>query len=276
MLLEENPFSGNNSVRFTSPEFVKYEALEKIVQKNGGANLQEFVIKTAKDVLELIVNSESLVIEKGSLKQEVVLPLIEREYVNPLRVKPCFNESDNMGETYQHEIDLSQVEFNALLSLKPIYQKAAAGINFNEAPIDEAVGVDIQEIFEIGLDYLGELVKMSLEGYNSIRILDAKRKATTKALSVEGILRNIRTGRERELQQEYDLKKAVAEIEIALKDGLEKLKVHTGTSYDMKVMLDKRRMKEDIGWQIKKLPTYYGKCPDMLSPEERIRKEKDI
>ncbi len=275
MLLEENPFSGNNSVRFTSPEFVKYEALEKIVQKNGGANLQEFVIKTAKDVLELIVNSESLVIEKGSLKQEVVLPLIEREYVNPLRVKPCFNESDNMGETYQYEIDLSQVEFNALLSLKSLYQKAESGKAFNEAPFN-ADEVGIQEIFEIGLNYLGELVKMSLEGYNSIRILDAKRKATTKALSVEGILRNIRTGRERELQQEYDLKKAVAEMEIALKDGLEKLKVHTGTSYDMKVMLDKRRMKEDIGWQIKKLPTYYGKCPDMLSPEERIRKEKDI
>lgn len=287
MIIEENQYSGNNCVKFTTPEFKKYEGLETIVKRNGGNRLPELIIKTASDILEIVVGGEYLLAERGSFKNEVHLPLIEREYVRQLKFKPFLKEDDSDGETYQEEVDLTDSEFDSLLSLKLMYQKAILSREkFKGAVLEETPNEDtIQEIFEIGLNYLSGLVKLSLQGYTSIRILDQKRKPTSKALNSEGVLINVRTERERALQYEFEVKKAIIDMEIALKTGLENLPIYNKINPDTRVMLDKREMREKTLAQIKKLPTYFGKCADMLSIEERNqratasakeRKEKDI
>ena len=222
-----------------------------------------------------------MVIEIGSQKSEVVLPIVSREYVNPKKFNPFFRNKDSDGETHQEEVDLNESRYSTLISLKDLYHKAITKrfgeVSFGEVPDD----AEIEEIFEIGLNYLGGLVKLCLDGCTSIQILDKNRAPTKKALNVEGVLVNVRTEREKSLHQHYEERKAYEDMEKALSSGLDKLKVYHGNSTDMKLIVEKRKMREDISRDLKTFKTYCKRCPDMMSPEERKRKqnnrkEKDI
>ncbi len=281
MRLEENPYQGNNNVSFTTSEFEKFKSLEELVQRNNG-RLTEIIIKTAKDVLELIVNSESLVVEKNNIKYEIVLPqsLTNRDYVNPIKIEPLLKEEDSYGP-HLHEVDLEQSEFDALVSLKELYNKALSK-KFKDAVVNEDF-MDIDLIFEIGLNYINGLVKISQEGYKTIEIVDKNRVKTSKVLNAEEVLVKVKTEKERYLDYEAGLKQAIDIMRQTLSGDINNIEVYRNSdSADMKLVIErqkKRKAIEEMKFftykEIQRLPLFWKECPDN-NIEKRKQKEKGI
>ena len=235
MWLEEKVFTGNNTVHFNSIEFGRYKKLEELLI-GSQMDLNQTISQTADDILNLIIDSEYLLIETpDGEKREVKLPFVQRTYQNPI----FFESFDHYQDAYygaDFDVDLPDKAFSSFINLKPKYFRAASN-NFEALTLRGAD--ELSEIFEIGFIYLNGIVTLAEKTPFSFKVLNKEREPTKRALGANAFLPGVIAREEAKREAEARIQEGI--IGIIGCGTLEKLPIYLGkVGYEEKG-IDKRK-----------------------------------
>jgi hypothetical protein len=207
MWLEEKLFNGNNSMHFTSKEFKRYKELEEILLACK-LNINETIVQTADEILDLVICSDYLLIEKPCERdREVKLPLVKKTYMNPI----IFGEIDGESPDYSPDFD-AELHDSILDNLRQTQPKYFRVVSNRFEALTESGTDDFSEIFEIGFIYLNGIISLAQNGSFSIKILDEKRQLTEKNFRVNAVLPQIIERAAKIREYEARIQEAIVEI----------------------------------------------------------------
>lgn len=235
MFLEEKEFDDNSAIHFTAKELEIYRKLEEIAKKNN-TDFNWLIVQTSQDILTIAAALECLVVERGKIKREIVLPYIDKEYANPLKLEDILGSDSDYG-LQDEEVDLGKSILDALIATKDLY----FGVKFKEGVSEEDGSDPISEIFEIGFNYLDALVKLTQRGYTGIKILDKNGKTIEHAIKAAPILISLKTEREKTISDRAELRQSIERMRESLSGN--KIPIYPYTvGYEQK-LIEKRQKK---------------------------------